>query len=192
MKRMIGVMAGVIALVGCTSDPDTGRVGAAHLQVDAGQKEEDAGRREDAGPPPGLCRMTGGGQIDVGEDPDSFGGNAAPRRGDFTGEWNHVTHEGQHFHGHTINFVACFVNANDEEPPEAGFAEIVFRGEGTFEGEDCTFEVEAEDHGEGANAPARDEYTIRIDCPTTDYETPDEEEILHGNIQIHPLPPGFL
>lgn len=191
MKQMVGVMIGMLALVGCGYDPDTGRVGAAHEQnpPDAGQAP-DAGREE-----PGLCRMTGGGQIvGEGENPDSFGGNAAPRRGDFTGEWNHVTHDGAHFHGHEIDYVACYVNDNDEEPPEAGFAEMVFRGEGTFEGEDCTFEVEVEDHGEGANAPARDEYSIRIDCPGTenDYVTDDEAEILHGNIQIHPLPPGFL
>jgi len=186
MKQMVGVMVGMLALVGCGYDPDTGRAGAAHEQnpPDAGQ------------PPPGLCRMTGGGQIDnEGENPDSYGGNAAPRRGDFTGEWNHVTHDGQHFHGHIIDSVVCNVHDNNEEPPEAGFAEIIFGGEGTFgDGENCTFVVEAEDHGEGANAPARDEYQITIDCDGTDwdYSTGDEKEVLHGNIQIHPLPPGFL
>ena len=201
MKKL-GVIVGVIALVGCSSDPAVGGLSASaktkkEKKVDAGPPPVDAGPPPvDAGPPPvtGLCRLTGGGQIlaaDEGDRPDSFGGNAAPFRGGFRGEWNHVTHDGLHFHAHTITFVECTVGANDEQPPEAGFSEIYFEGEGTLNREECTFQVWAEDHGEGRNAPARDQYAIAIDCPTTDYDTGDPEDLLHGNLQIHPVPPGF-
>jgi hypothetical protein len=185
-----GALTGVGALFGGCVAEDTKTLSSAHqVTPDAGQPKHDAGI------PKVLCRVTGGGQIEAGENPDSFGGNAGPFRGGARGHWNHVTHDDGHLNGSDIDFVECSVVEGDPAaPPDAPANAIRFGGTGTFNGEECSFVVYIEDHGEPAleeGAPGTEDfYSIDIDCPTTDYSA--ENTLLHGNLQIHEVPPGHL
>jgi hypothetical protein len=149
-------------------------------------------RKEETPPPPpetALCRVTGGGQILAGDSPDSFGGNAQPFRTYIGGEWNHVTHEGEHFHGDP-DFISCStVPGAPAAPPNAPANAIFFSGMGTFDGEDgCDFSVYIEDHGEPGTS---DYYSIDIACQSgASYSAGDV--LLNGNLQIHAVPPGHL
>lgn len=180
MKRSMGLVIVLAAgAVGCGQASDLGLA---------------SGRKVKPPPPEETvpCRVTGGGQIVAGEFPDTLGGNAQWFRGDPDGEWNHLTHEGEHFHGDP-DFIECYVDENDEEPPEAGASAIRFTGTGTYiqgpyEGEECTFEVYIEDHGE----PGTDDfYEITITCGGTEVYSA-ANTLLHGNLQIHEVPPGQL
>lgn len=163
---------------GCSQDPEAAVQRARKVQ-----------------PPPETvpCRVTGGGQIEWGESPDSFGGNAQPFRTRVGGEWNHVTHDGLHFHGRP-DAIECWVDANDEEPPSAGAAAIQFSGVGSFGPyRSCAFVVYIEDHGEpGAEPVTPDYYEISIDCPGSEYDYYAGDTLLHGNLQLHAVPPGHL
>lgn len=174
MKRMMAIVLALFGgTLGCgTGGDDVGLIGAAH-----GAEEN----------PPALCRVTGGGRILAGDSPDSLGGNAQWFRGTVFGEWNHLTHEGQHFHGDP-DYIECFELQNDEEPPEAGAAGIWFSGTGSYDGDDdCTFAVYIEDHGE----PEEDYYWISISCTGgASYTTGDW--LYDGNLQIHAIPPGHM
>src|SRR5690606_20920463 len=99
-----------------------------HAVVDASKPdhERDAGvklpKDKDAGPPPkkpGRCWVTGGGQIDG----ETFGGNAKPfRDGSVDGEWNHVDHQGNHFHGDPTEIITCdVVDGPGASPPQVEF-----------------------------------------------------------------------
>lgn len=180
MRKVIGAIAVMGALVGCGYDPDVGRIEAAHGEVPPPPEERDA-----------LCRVTGGGQIEAGDFPDSFGGNAQPFRGDVIGHWNHVTHEGGHLLGDP-EFVDCYDAGNDEEPPSAGAAGIMFGGPAIWNGDDdCEFEVDIQDHGEGGPAAGPDFYSIAVFCGgSLVYEA--ANDLLHGNLQIHAVPPGHM
>lgn len=198
MTRMVGIVLGIGALAmfgaGCGVDP-----GSSTGELDKKDKKEcEEEPCEEEEPVP--CRVTGGGQIlwGTGDDEvDSFGGNAQPfpRRDDW-GEWNHVTHEGRHFVGDPLE-IECGEEFNDEEPPAAGADTITFRGVGTFDGEDCTFTVYIEDHGEPsarADAPSfrTDYYQIDIDCEGTEDDYFAGDWLYHGNLQLHEVPPGHL
>lgn len=148
-----------------------------------------AGCEEHPPPPkPVLCRVTGGGQIIAGENPDSFGGNAQPFQTGVGGHWNHVTHDGE---GHLIGVpdsITCFnVAGEPAAPPEAPANAAEFSGTGTWNGEEgCTFTVYVEDHGEPGTS---DFYSITVTCPSgVSYSAGDT--LLHGDIQIHDVPPG--
>lgn len=158
---------------------------------DLGLSEQGHGIEEPPKPPKRVnCRMTGGGQIIAGANPDSFGGNAQPFRfGGVDGEWNHVTHEGDHFHGDPDTIV-CLppVGENDAPPPAAPTNAMLFSGTGLWNNDIvCDFVVYIEDHGE----PGSDDYyEIEIDCGGFVYTAGDT--LLHGNLQIHEVPAGHL
>ncbi len=199
MLRILAALTSAGALLGGCVEYDSPHSGLREGPIcptdidgcpDAGEREDagrDAGR--DAGPPPAAvpCRVTGGGQIVEGARPDSFGGNAQPFRGGMLGHWNHVTHDDGHLIGRPTS-IECFNVAGDPaDPPSAPANAARFTGTGRFGGETCTFEVYVEDHGE----PGTDDvYEIDIDCPTQSYSA--GGTLLHGNIQIHAVPPGHM
>lgn len=169
-----------------------------HAVVDASKPdhERDAGvkppKDKDAGPPPkkpGRCWVTGGGQIDG----ETFGGNAKPfRDGSVDGEWNHVDHQGNHFHGDPTEIITCdVVDGPGASPPQVEFNRIIFEGVGTWTelggaSIPVTFRVVIEDHGE----PGRlDEYTLTVFSGTTVIHSV-SGVIDRGNLQIHPSNPG--
>lgn len=175
MKQLMIVLAFAAGSWGCTNAMD---IGASEFAM--GSKERPKKR-------PVLCRVTGGGQIVAGENPDSFGGNAQPFQSDVDGEWNHVTHDGLHFHGDP-RFIQCFnVPDHAADPPEAPANAAIFGGTGRLDGEEgCEFLVYVEDHGEPG---FEDFYAIEITCRSgASYAAGDT--LLHGNIQIHDVPPG--
>src|SRR5690606_2613656 len=94
---------------GCMESEDgSERAGLGEVVIDPCPKHSSG--CPDAGPPPPEtvpCRLTGGGQIEAGENPDSFGGNAQTPRGRVGLHWNHVTHEGDHFLG-VPETIECF------------------------------------------------------------------------------------
>jgi hypothetical protein len=187
--RIIITLVAALGAMGCANGSDLGSHSAAHTYepppVDAGKKHEDAG------PPRGVpCRVTGGGQIEAGARPDSFGGNAQWVRGDVRGHWNHVTHDNGHLVGRP-DTIECFTVPGDPAYPPAAPANAArFSGTGRYNGEICTFVVYVEDHGEGGGTDERDDYySIDIECPSgATYSAGDT--LLHGNLQIHAVPPG--
>lgn len=139
--------------------------------------------------PPALCRVTGGGRVLADGSPDSFGGNAQPFGTDVDGEWNHVTHDGDHFHGDPAS-IDCFdVEDSPTTVPIRSANAILFSGTGTWNDEDgCDFTVYIEDHGEPGRA---DVYQIDISCPSgARYSAGDT--LYKGNLQIHSISPGHL
>jgi hypothetical protein len=143
--------------------------------------------------PPGelvlQCRVTGGGQILTGDSPDSFGGNAQPFRDGVDGEWNHVTHDGDYFHGDP-SFIQCFdVAGAPAAPPDAPANAIWFSGTGGWNDEEgCTFSVWIEDHSEPGTS---DFYMIDVSCENGEsYHA--GNVLLHGNLQIHDVPAGHI
>ncbi len=182
MRLSVIIFGFAIATVGCTNGLDS--VGS----TGAGCKEHP--------PPKVLCRVTGGGQILAGENPDTFGGNAQPFRTYVGGHWNHITHEGDHLIGRP-DTIECFtVEGDPAAPPDAPANAARFSGTGTWNGEEgCEFTVYVEDHGEPATqggAPGTDDfYSIEITCESgATYSAGDT--LLHGNIQIHDVPPGHM
>lgn len=170
LPSVLAVVVG-IATLGCTAD---GPIGVSQeRKVNPPENE--------------LCRVTGGGRILADDSPDSFGGNAQPFRTDIDGEWNHVTHEGDHFHGDPA-FIDCFdVEGDEARPPRAPTNAIEFGGTGRWnDEEDCSFFVHIEDHGEPGTS---DVYRIDIWCTSgASYSAGDT--LLDGNLQIHEVPPG--
>jgi hypothetical protein len=180
-EMLMGVLAPVfVVLAGATA------LGCANAE-DVGLSE---GRKVTPPPPEvELCRVTGGGRILAGESPDSFGGNAQPFGTDVDGEWNHVTHDGAHFHGDP-DTIECFnVEGAPAAPPHAPANAILFSGTGTFDGEDgCAFSVYIEDHGEPGTS---DVYMIDISC-TSGASYSAGNTLYNGNLQIHSVPAGHL
>lgn len=177
-----GALASIMALAqgavvsGCTGGGDAA--------LSRERKVESPPEESVAGP----CRVTGGGRIMAYGSPDSFGGNAQPfPRGGVDGEWNHVTHDGDHFHGDPAS-IECFnVAGAPAAPPAAPANAILFSGMGRFNDEEgCDFAVYIEDHGEPGT---EDFYAIDVWCPSgVSYGA--ANTLLDGNLQIHAVPVG--
>lgn len=180
MRRLIPIIIGFgFAMLGCAND--VGAIGSA-----------EEGCEEYPPPPPPevtLCRVTGGGQILADDNPDSFGGNARPSFN--SGHWNHVTHEGDHLSGvPDPESIVCFnTGENDAPPPAAPANTIEFSGTARWDHRnDCEFFVHIEDHGE----PGTDDvYEITVTCGGVEVYSAGDT-LLHGNLQIHEVPPGQL
>jgi hypothetical protein len=158
--------------------------------------------------------ITGGGKIDTGRGRNAksitFGGNlGVALDGSFYGQLQTNFHNvgngnvsGNNFHSTSISSVVFGKNAGEPpDPPTAVFNSINYVVTGRFDGQTCTLEAYATDHGEparGKNAGA-DSDSIRfiLDCTDAvfDYDSytdfAEEEPIgLHnldgGNLQIHP------
>ena len=156
--------------------------------------EDDLGTSSDGhGRPAGGCWITGGGQILpetlVG---GSFGGNAKDFvvSGLVDGEWNHVTFDGDHFHGDP-DFIVCYRDSRGgPTPPRAIPNNADFGGMGTWNGEEgYYFEVHIEDRGEPGE---HDYYKIWVYQADNGGHTVyySEGYVEHGNLQIHPPNPG--
>jgi hypothetical protein len=171
-------------------------------------------------PSEGGCWVTGGGFIEgasivpaaPADGHDNFGGNAKPmKRGDVSGEWNHVDHgTGNHAKGRP-EYIMCRTT-DGPGPGQPGGKKGLVANQVYFGGHaqwrtaaDATwsdgywFDVVAEDHGEPGNTsaikngamPDSYHFTIRkIADPTTGasgaivYET--KGDLTGGNIQLHP------
>ncbi len=87
-------------------------------------------------PPPGICWMTGGGNIGTGKTPDySYGGVVYPGCSSTAaggGNWNVVDHNGVHFLGQNIVVTDCFGQAT--KSPNVTVRVIDFTGTGTITG----------------------------------------------------------
>lgn len=168
------VVGSATVATGCVGSPDD-------IGVARERKTQDG---------PGLCRVTGGGRILWEDHPDSFGGNAGPFRTGVDGEWNHVNHEGNHFHGDPETVDCWNSDGLPPDPPRAPFNTIRFTGSGYWDehDEECTYAVEIEDHGEPGT---EDHYLIDITC-TGGVSYFASGTLFDGNLQIHAVPRGRL
>lgn len=185
---MSGKKIGLLALVmmGCAAGGDPGVAIEAH-----GAEPPYEPPKEAVG-----CWVTGGGQVEAENGAfvgGAFGFNAmSMRNGTFRGRLNHVTFDGDHFRGRTVDFIECFVVEGEEpDPPDADPVIARWTGEGIFnDNRNCDYIVEVEDHGE----PGRDDrYHLMVFCVGDAgrrlvYEV--DNVIARGNIQIHPPNPG--
>lgn len=115
----------------------------------------------------------------------AFGGNAKPfRDGSIDGEWNHVTFQGDHFHGHPRTLVCAFVGGDPADPPRVDANQATFIGFGVWNGEDgYTFEVVVEDHGESGRS---DTHSITVFSPLGAVVYSASDVLARGNIQFTP------
>lgn len=183
---MRGTKVGLLALVmmGCAAGGDPGVAIEAHGAKPPEPPKDAVG-----------CWVTGGGQVEVDNGPDafdgSFGFNAmSMRNGTFRGHLNHVSFNGLHFRGFTVELIECFVVEGQEpDPPDADPVIARWFGEGFLDRERCDYLIEVEDHGEPALDGAPDDhYHLTVFCDSGVYEV--DNTIARGNIQIHPPNPG--
>lgn len=180
---MSGKKIGVLGLVmmGCAAGGDPGVAIEAH-----GAKPPE--------PPRDVvgCWITGGGQIEPDDSEyvgGAFGFNAMSMRNEtYRGRLNHVTFEGDHFRGRTVEGIECtVVEGQEPDPPDADPVIAEWWGAGIWNDDhDCDYLVRVEDHGE----PGTDDvYELTVFCGgVVVYSAGDV--IARGNIQIHPPNPG--
>jgi hypothetical protein len=129
------------------------------------------------------CFVSGGGRVLA----DSLGGSISSRSdGSIEGVWHHRTASGDELVGRPDELL-CRRNGGHAPPPEVEFSIADWRGPATLDGEDVTFTVNAQDHGE---PNASDTYRIVV--------SDEDDNIVYavggildsGNFQIHPTNPG--
>lgn len=186
-RRMLGVVVGAAALVGCVGGLDAGLADEA---ARAGEGDVPRDVIDNPAPTPGHeeiyvgCRVTAGGQIEVSPaGRDAFGGNAQPfRDGSVDGEWNHVDAEGDHFHGDPTWMQCGYVE-------DGAWADVVWLGGvGTWNGEGgYSFYVMLEDRGE----PGRDDtYHLEVWAADGTIVYANGSVLARGNVQYHALDRG--
>jgi hypothetical protein len=148
-------------------------------------------------PPPGMCWMTGGGNIGTGKTPDfSYGGVVYPGCSATAaggGNWNVVDHSGLHFTGENIVVNDCF--GPPTRSPKVTVRVIDFSGTGEIAGPAGTIPVNfvgraIDNHDGGAGS---DQLYLQVVDPNSNNavvmqigaSADNPATVSVGNIQIH-------